>query len=509
MTAVVHAPTTKWEEVKLMQENILEIKDIVKTYNGIYALKDMQLTVKKGTVHALMGENGAGKSTLIKLLAGAIKPDSGSILYDGRTYEFFEPKQAIGLGIGVVYQEFNLIPYLTVADNVFLGNEPVKYTKLDKKQYYAKTKEVFEMLGIEIDEKKQVKDLSVAYQQLLEIAKTASKDIKLLILDEPTAALSDSEVEALFKMIGRLKKKGVSIIYISHRMEEIDEIADEVTIMRDGEYIDTLPISACSRDVLVSKMVGRELGKQFPKGRFGTKKIVLKVENLCNDCLRNVSFELHEGEVLGFGGLVGAGRTEVARAIFGADYATGKIAVMGKEVRIKCPRDAIKNGIALITENRKTEGLIMKQSIRANITISSIGKILTKIKRIDHKKEVLAAQKSMDKLKIKCSGMDYLVSCLSGGNQQKVVLAKWLLLDSKIVIFDEPTRGIDIGVKQEIYQIIKDLAKQGIAIIMISSEMPELIGVSDRILVMNSGKIAGEIDSDTCSQQEILNIALK
>lgn len=491
-----------------MQDNLLVMKNIVKTYSGTVALNKMRLTVKRGTVHALLGENGAGKSTLIKTLAGAIRPDSGTIEYDGKVYQGLEPKQALELGIGVVYQEFNLVPYLTVADNVFLGNEPVKGLQLDKKQYYKKAREVFEMLGIDIDVRKQVKNLSVAYQQMVEIARTVSKQVKMLILDEPTAALSDSEVNALFKLIRKLKNQGVSIVYISHRMEELDEIADEVTILRDGEYIDTVSKGNYTRESLIAKMVGRPLGKQFPKGNFGTDKVILKVEHLKNEYVKDVSFELHEGEILGFGGLVGAGRTEVARAIFGADYATGKIEVMGKPVTIHSPREAIRNGIAFITENRKTEGLILKRSIRENIMITSLDMAIVHKPSINTKKERHIAQEYADKLATKCAGLDYPVSSLSGGNQQKVVLAKWLLTNSKIIIFDEPTRGIDIGVKQEIYQIMKDLAKEGIGIIMISSEMPELIGVSDRIVIMNHGRIAGEVRSEDCTQEQILDIAL-
>lgn len=492
-----------------MQDNLLVMKNIVKTYSGTVALNQMQLTVRRGKVHALLGENGAGKSTLIKMLAGAIRPDSGTIEYEGKVYKGFEPKQAIELGIGVVYQEFNLIPYLTVADNIFLGNEPSKGIHLDKKQYYKKAKEIFEMLGVEIDVKAQVKSLPVAYQQMTEIAKTSSKQVKLLILDEPTAALSDSEVKALFLLIRKLKAKGVAIIYISHRMEELDKIADDVTILRDGEYVDTLPIGSCTREKLIAKMVGRELGKQFPQGHYGTDKVVLKVEHLENFYVHDVSFELHEGEILGFGGLVGAGRTEVARAVFGADYATGQIEVMGKRVTIRSPREAIQNGIAFITENRKTEGLILKRSIRENITISSLNKVIKHKPTINSKEEKTIAHEYAEKLKTKYAGLEYLVSSLSGGNQQKVVLAKWLLTNSKIIIFDEPTRGIDIGVKQEIYQIMKDLARQGIGIIMISSEMPELIGVSDRIIIMRHGKIAGEVSSIDCTQEQILDIALQ
>lgn len=490
-----------------MQNNLLVMKNIVKTYSGTTALNHMQLTVKKGSVHALLGENGAGKSTLIKTLAGAIRPDSGTIEYDGVVYEGFEPKQALELGIGVVYQEFNLVPYLTVADNIFLGNEPVKGFHLDKKKYQKDAQAVFEQLGVEIDVRTRVKNLPVAYQQMVEIAKTASKKVKLLILDEPTAALSDSEVNALFGLIRHLKKQGVSIIYISHRMEELDEIADEVTILRDGEYVETLPVASSTRSELISKMVGRELGKHFPRGHYGKENVVLKVEHLQNTYVHDVSFELHEGEILGFGGLVGAGRTEVARAIFGADYAEGNIFILGEKARIRSPREAIRYGIAFITENRKTEGLILKRSIRENITISSLDEVI-RFKTISKKIEQKVARESAEMLKTKYAGIELPVSSLSGGNQQKIVLAKWLLTNSKIIIFDEPTRGIDIGVKQEIYQIMKDLAKQGISIIMISSEMPELIGISDRILIMRNGKIAGEVNSEDCTQEQILDIAL-
>lgn len=490
------------------EENILVLKNIVKSFNGNYALKNVQLTVKRGTVHALLGENGAGKSTLIKTLSGAHRPDSGTIEFEGQTYTGFEPKQALDLGIGVVYQEFNMIPYLTVADNIFIGCEPVKGIVLDKKKAMEKTNEVLNILGIQIDPNTQVGQLSVAYQQMVEIAKIVSKNVKLLILDEPTAALSDDEVKALFKLIEKLKKQGVSIIYISHRMEELEQIADEVTIIRDGEYVDTIHMNETSKDELIAKMVGRPLGKNYPEGNYTTDEVALEIENLCNEKIHNVCFKLHKGEILGFGGLVGAGRTETMRAIFGADYATGTIKVHGKEVSISSPRKAVKNGIAYLTENRKTEGLIIKMSIKHNTTISHMQSIVNRLSVVNQKKEDTIAKDYADRLALKCAGLDQLVSSLSGGNQQKVVIAKWLLTNSDILIFDEPTRGIDIGVKQEIYQIMKDLAKQGKAIIMISSELPELIGVSDRILVMNRGKVVGYLDASECKQEDVLALAL-
>lgn len=411
------------------------------------------------------------------------------------------------LGIGVVYQEFNLVSYLSVADNVFLGNEPVKGICLDKKKYYEETRKVFEKLGIEINPGEQVGALSVAYQQLVEIAKTVSKNTELLILDEPTAALSESEVVTLLELVKKLKKQGITIIYISHRMEEIFEIADKVTVLRDGQYIDTVTVGEYTREELIAKMVGREISEHYPQGHYGTEKVVLKVRNLKNDFLKGINFELHEGEILGFGGLVGAGRTEVARAIFGADYATGEIEVYGKTCKINSPVDAINAGISFITENRKTQGLNMKQSIKENISITWLGHLLKFWPLIDGKKEDNAIQEYKEKLKIKTPDVNLLVSSLSGGNQQKVVLAKWLLTNSKIIIFDEPTRGIDVGVKHEIYLLMKELARQGVAIIMISSELPELIGVSDRIIVMNDGKITGELDAEGCTQQQLLTMA--
>lgn len=489
------------------RDNLLELRDIVKTYNGNYALNKVRLEVKRGTVHALLGENGAGKSTMIKVLSGAIKPDSGTIIYEGKEYHSFEPKQALDLGIGVVYQELNMIPYLTVADNVFIGNEPMKGILLNKREAVKKTKEVFQSLGIEIDPNEQVGNLSVAYQQMVEIAKAASKQVKLLILDEPSAALSEKEVDALFALIRRLVKQGISIIYISHRMEELDEIADEVTIIRDGEYIDTVTMKDSTREELIAKMVGRPLGKDYPTGNYTQKEVLLRANHINNDRVHDVSFELHKGEVLGFCGLVGAGRTETMRAIFGADYATGEIEVAGKPVSIHCPREAVANGIALLTENRKTEGLNMKMTIRENIMLSDMDAVISK-GVINSRKEMEIATKAAEDLKLKCAGMNYLVSSLSGGNQQKVVMAKWLLTESPIMIFDEPTRGIDIGVKQEIYQIMKNLAKQGKGIILISSELPELLGVSDRIIVMNRGSVVAEVNAKEMTQEKLLDYAL-
>lgn len=492
----------------MQNDYMIEMKNITKRYPGVVALNKIQLQVKKGEVHALLGENGAGKSTLIKTLAGAIHPDEGEILINGTSYHYLEPRLAMELGIGVIYQEFNLIPYLTVANNIFLGNEPVKKTSIDEKQCNEECLKVFQRLGLDIDPKAQVKTLSVAYQQLVEIAKAVSKNVKVLIMDEPTAALSGKEVDMLLDLVRKLRDEGISIIYISHRLEELFEVADRVTVMRDGQYIETLNIQECSRPKLISLMVGREMGENYPQGKYGTDEVVLEAKNLTNEKIKNVSFQLHRGEILGFGGLVGAGRTEVARAVFGADKCLGEIYLEGKEVKINTPGDAVKNGIAFITEDRKQQGLLMKLSIRENVTVSFLDRLLRHKVSLDLKKEKKLVEDYRQQLNIKTPSIEQLVSNLSGGNQQKVVLAKWLLTNSKIIIFDEPTRGIDVGVKFEIYQIMIDLAKQGISIIMISSDMPELLGVSDRILVMKEGRIVGELAGDEIQQENVMQYAV-
>lgn len=489
-------------------EFIIEMKDITKRYPGVVALDNIKLQVKKGEVHALLGENGAGKSTLIKTLAGAIHPDEGEIIVEGVSYSQMEPKKAMELGIGVIYQEFNLIPYLTVANNIFLGNEPVKGISINEKTCIDECKKVFDRLSIDLDPKTQVKNLSVAYQQLVEIAKAVSKNVKVLVMDEPTAALSGKEVDMLLDLVRKLRDEGISVIYISHRLEELFEIADRVTVMRDGQYVETVDIKDCTRQKLIASMVGREMGEIYPEGKYATDEVVLEARNLTNEKINDISFKLHKGEILGFGGLVGAGRTEVARAIFGADKCLGEIYLYGKKVDIRRPEDAVKNGIAFITEDRKQQGLLMKLSIRENVSVSYLRHMLKKAFSLDLKKEKEMVEKYREQLNIKTPSIEQLVSNLSGGNQQKVVLAKWLLTNSRIIIFDEPTRGIDVGVKFEIYQIMRDLAKEGISIIMISSDMPELLGVSDRIIVMKEGQIVGELEGDEIQQENVMQYAV-
>ena len=492
----------------MQNDHIIEMKNITKRYPGVVALDKIKLQVRKGEVHALLGENGAGKSTLIKTLAGAIHPDEGEIIVEGQSYSQMEPKKAMELGIGVIYQEFNLIPYLTVANNIFLGNEPVKGTSIDEKICIEECKKVFKRLNIDLDPRAQVKTLSVAYQQLVEIAKAVSKNVKVLVMDEPTAALSGKEVDMLLDLVRKLREEGLSVIYISHRLEELFEVADRVTVMRDGQYVETIDIKDCTRPRLISAMVGREMGETYPEGRYGTGEVVLEAKGLTNEKIQDVSFKLHRGEILGFGGLVGAGRTEVARAIFGADKCLGEIYLEGKKVDIRRPEDAVRNGIAFITEDRKQQGLLMKLSIRENISVSNLKHMLKNGVSIDRKLEKDMAEKYREQLNIKTPSIEQLVSNLSGGNQQKVVLAKWLLTNSKIIIFDEPTRGIDVGVKFEIYQIMRDLAKEGISIIMISSDMPELLGVSDRIVVMKEGRLVGELTGDEIQQENVMQYAV-
>ena len=487
---------------------IIQMKNVTKIYPGVVALDHIMLDVRPGEVHALLGENGAGKSTLIKVLSGAIEPTEGEIMIEGKTYEKLNPRLSGELGIGVIYQEFNLIPYLSVADNIFLGSEHMKGLSIDEKYAVEESRKLLHGLGIDIDPAMQVKELSVAYQQLTEIAKAVSKNVKVLILDEPTATLSDNEVRLLLNLVRTLRDQGIAIIYISHRLEELFEIADVVTVMRDGQYIDTLDMASVTRDKLISLMVGREMGENYPQGRYGTDEVVLEVRGLTNRKIKNVSFKLHKGEILGFSGLVGAGRTETARAIFGADEYTGEIYVNGQKASIKSPQDAVKYGIALITEDRKSQGLLMKLSIRENVTVASLKQLLTKGPSLSRSKEKAIVEKYRGELAIKTPSIEQKVSNLSGGNQQKVVLAKWLMTNSDIIIFDEPTRGIDVGVKFEIYQIMKDLAASGISIIMISSDLPELIGVSDRIIIMREGEIAGELDGDDITQEQVLSYAI-
>ena len=490
-----------------MSEYILEMNNITKLYPGVVALDDVSLKVKKGSVHAIVGENGAGKSTLIKTLAGAVQPDGGHIVLEGEKYDSFNPQLAIEKGIGVVYQEFNLIPQLTVTENIFFKRELKKGIFLDAEKMNRIAKEKMDELGLDINVKKKVADLSIAYQQLVEITKIVSQDAKVIVMDEPSAPLTNQELAHLYRLINNLKEKGVTIIYISHRLEEIFEICDQVSVMRDGKHVITMDVKDTNQRDLIAYMVGREMTDVYPKRESNIGETILKAEHLYNEKLRDVSFELKSGEVLGIAGLVGAGRTELARAIFGADkLIDGKITYKGEEVAFKNPGQAIKKGIGLVSESRKEQGVLLHMSVEENICFADYPEYTKGIVLME--KELKASVDDyIEKISIKTPSAKQLVQNLSGGNQQKVVVAKWLATHSDVIIFDEPTRGIDVGAKHEIYELVNELVAEGKSIIMISSEMPELIGMSDRMLVMCEGHMVGELSKDEFEQTKILELA--
>ena len=491
-----------------MQENILEVKNLSKYYAGVKALDDVSLSFRRGEVHALAGENGAGKSTLIKAITGAIEPTAGTIILEGESFSKLTPIEAIEKGIAAIYQEFTLIPYLTVAENIYFGKEISNRGFVDRKAMNAKVSELLEDMGIELDPTAYVRDLGIAYQQIVEIVKAVAANSKILIMDEPTAPLTNKETEMLFQIIGKLRQREVTIIYISHRLDEIFRVCDRVSVMRDGKYICTEDTADISVHQLVAHMVGRELGEDYPARTKPLGDVVLDVSDLHSAKVNGVSFQLHRGEILGFGGLVGAGRTEVMQALFGADRITGgTVSVNGKKVTIKSPAMALDEGIGLIPEDRKNQGVLLGLSVRQNVTFSSLKQAMVGW-FVSDKKDIAIANEYTDKLRIKTPSVNQLVKNLSGGNQQKVVLAKALATKCDIIIFDEPTRGIDVGAKQEIYNLMRQLVdEEGKSIIMVSSEMPELIGMSDRILVMRHGRIAGEIPKEDYSQELILEYA--
>ena len=491
-----------------MQENILEVKNLSKYYAGVKALDDVSLSFRRGEVHALAGENGAGKSTLIKAITGAIEPTAGTIILEGESFSKLTPIEAIEKGIAAIYQEFTLIPYLTVAENIYFGKEISNRGFVDRKAMNAKVSELLEDMGIELDPTAYVRDLGIAYQQIVEIVKAVAANSKILIMDEPTAPLTNKETEMLFQIIGKLRQREVTIIYISHRLDEIFRVCDRVSVMRDGKYICTEDTADISVHQLVAHMVGRELGEDYPARTKPLGDVVLDVSDLHSARVNGVSFQLHRGEILGFGGLVGAGRTEVMQALFGADRITGgTVSVKGKKVTIKSPAMALDEGIGLIPEDRKNQGVLLGLSVRQNVTFSSLKQAMVGW-FVSDKKDIAIANEYTDKLRIKTPSVNQLVKNLSGGNQQKVVLAKALATKCDIIIFDEPTRGIDVGAKQEIYNLMRQLVdEEGKSIIMVSSEMPELIGMSDRILVMRHGRTAGEIPKEDYSQELILEYA--
>lgn len=487
--------------------NILEIKNVTKRYPGVIALNDVSITIREGEIHALVGENGAGKSTLIKTITGAITPDEGKLVYQGEEYKELNPILSSKIGIEAIYQEFNLAPALSVEENIYLGHKVNQGIFIDKKELAKRTLEILKSLNADIDPTTKVRDLTVAYMQLVEISKALAKNVKLLIMDEPTAPLTDNEVEILFKLVKQLKKDGVSIIYISHRLDEIFELSDRVTVMRDGQVIKTVNTCDTDKNQLIFDMVGRELTETYPARNPKYGDTLLEVKNVSGPANEETTFSIKAGEIVGLAGLVGAGRTEMARLIIGADKKFGgEIFVSGKQVKIHSPKDAIENGIAYVSEDRKNQGVLLKKSIKWNITLPILRRI-SNLGFIDTKKENECVNNYKDALRIKTPSLNQLVGNLSGGNQQKVAVAKWLASESKILILDEPTRGIDVGAKQEIYELINKLTQEGLGILMISSEMEEIMGMSDRMLVMAEGKIVGELQKEEFAQDKILRYA--
>lgn len=486
---------------------VLQLDGITKVYPGVRALSNVSFGVKRGEVHALMGENGAGKSTLIKVISGAITPEEGRVWIDGKSYDRLTPALSMELGIGVIYQEFNNVPSISVTQNVFLGKRVGGRALFDLKEMRRRTQEIFDSLGVSIPVDAMVGSLSVAQQQIVEIARALSQNIKVLIMDEPSATLAIAEVRRLFDIIRKLKAQGVTIIYISHRMEEVFELADSITVLRDGCHIKTCPMEGLDRSEIIRLMVGRELTEDYPSRSVPIGEPVLEIEGLTGNGDIDCSFALRKGEVLGLAGLVGAGRTELAKVIYGAAPKTaGVIRLKGRPVNFKSPRDALNAGVGYISENRKTEGVFLDFPIAWNITISALQRY-SRLTFLDQKALDQVVTSMSQRFRIKAPTMEQLVRNLSGGNQQKVALAKVLALDTHVVIFDEPTRGIDVGVKQEIYQLINEMVERGVSVIMISSEMEELMGMSDRIVVLHEGRIAGTLEKSEFDQHRILELA--
>ena len=500
-----------------MGEVILTMKDIDKSFPGVHALDHVNFEVKRGEVHALMGENGAGKSTLMKVLTGIYQKDSGSIVYKGQETEFHNTREAQDAGVVIVHQELNMVGDLTVAQNIFIGREPKKGFRIDDKKMIEDSKKLFQDLNIEINPKEKMKNLTVGKQQMCEIAKAISHKAEVIIFDEPSAALTEKEIADLFEIIRDLREKNLGIVYISHRMDEIKTITDRVTVMRDGGYVGTLITKDSTKEDIINMMVGRVIYEDPKQESAGPADapVVLKVEHLnAGKMVQDVSFELRKGEILGFSGLMGAGRTETARALFGADpKQSGKISVMGKdgqlhEVTINSPQDAVKCGIGYLSEDRRRYGVVVQKSVTENTTLATMENFTNGL-FINKAKEKEVTEKYVKELATKTPTTDQLVVNLSGGNQQKVVIAKWLTRDSDILIFDEPTRGIDVGAKNEIYKLMNRLAAEGKSIIMISSEMTEVLRMSDRIIIMCEGKVTGCIDISEATQENIMDKATR
>lgn len=492
---------------------LLEMRGISKSFPGVKALDNVQLQVKKGTVHALLGENGAGKSTLMKCLFGIYQKDEGEILLDGQPVEFTSAKQALDHGVSMVHQELNQVRQTRIVDNLWMGRYPTKGPFIDEDKMYKDTKAIFESLGIDLDPKEKVGNLSVSSSQMVEIAKAVSYNAKIIVMDEPTSSLTENEVDHLFHIINTLRQQGTSIIYISHKMEEIKKIADQVTVFRDGKWVATSDADTITIEEIIKSMVGRDLENRFPEKTNDPNEPILQVIGFTSTnprSFKDVSFDLRRGEILGVAGLVGSQRTELVETIFGVrGLESGTLILNGVEIKNTNPNIAIKNGFALVTEERRATGIFASGNITFNSTIANIDHYLNKIRLLDDKKLVKDTNWSIESMAIKTPSQKTLIQSLSGGNQQKVILGRWLLTEPEILLLDEPTRGIDVGAKFEIYQLMLNLANNGKAVVMVSSEMPELLGITDRILVMSNGHLAGIVETAKTSQEEILTLAAK
>ncbi|RAK10609.1 ribose transport system ATP-binding protein [Halanaerobium saccharolyticum] len=490
-------------------EKVLEMKNITKTFPGVKALDKVNFSLRKGEVHALLGENGAGKSTLMKVLNGIHRRDEGEIILKGEPVEFESTKQAQNAGLAIIHQELELIPHLNVAENIYLGREDRKGIFVNYKKLYQKTEAVLDMLGVEIDPRAKIKDLNIGSQQMVEIAKAVSQDAEILVMDEPTSSLTNQEIDILFELIERLKEQEISIVYISHRLEEVFEICDRVTVLRDGEFVGEVETAETDEDQLINMMVGRTIEDRFPEMKFNPGEEILRVDNLAVPGeIINASFSLKKGEILGVAGLMGSGRTELAKSIFGVyKEKTGDIYFRGQKLKIDSPADALDNGISYLSEDRKDEGLVLGLPVADNISISVLTTMLKAHTFINAAAEKELAQKYIDDLSIKTPSEMQLVKNLSGGNQQKVVISKLLSTKPEVVILDEPTRGIDVGAKREIYNLMQDLVDNGVGVILISSELPEILNLSNRILVMHEKEIMGELDAADADQEDIMKLA--
>lgn len=488
--------------------SLLEMKGISKAFNGVPALRDIRLTLESGEVHALLGENGAGKSTLIKILGGIYSKDSGEIYINGNMVQIDSVEAARTNGISIIHQELMMLPQMSVYENIFLGQEYKSKGFIKQGDMIKKTREMLNFFSLELDPNERLGHLPIAQQQIIEIIRAVSFGARIIVMDEPTSSLSDKEVDFLFSVIRRLKKENVGIIYISHRMSELDEIADRVTVMRDGGYVSTETVNNVSREELITKMVGRTLGDYYIHTHQASDEVIMKIDNYSDgDRVINASFELRKGEVLGFSGLVGAGRSELMNCIFGiTKRMSGKLLLNGKEVSIKGVRDAMNVGIALVPEDRKLEALYLEQSVKYNLTIEVMDKFL-KAGKYDAKTENEITDQYIGSMSVKCVSAAQRILKLSGGNQQKIIIARWLASNPKVLILDEPTRGVDVGAKEEIYEIIDELAKKGVSIIIVSSELPEIIGISDRIIVISEGRIRGELIREEFNQEQIMSLA--